>query len=207
MTTSTALDPVENQLAFLNAIESAIAQRTPEGDKTFRELLFGRSAGDGPFEVSTRTANTLREGFHRAGGTSAGITSSFALLCFLHARIDLLREVLAAKHPDSVAGAATESTKDWLQQLNMRRYDPSYSTTSLVRIAIVGARPPHSRDFLELALEVDPDDVHAQKALLQEGPGPALVKETMMRMQIRKGRPAQQDGAEPVAPRRRTQSV
>jgi hypothetical protein len=207
MQTTAALDPLENQLAFLDAVEAAVAQHTQDGDKAFRELVFGRSASIEPPEVSIRVANTLREGFQKSGGTTQGITCSFALLCFLHARIDLLREVLDAKHPAAVAGVPTESRKDWMQQLNMRRYDPSYSRTSLVRMAIVGARPPHSADFLELALEVDPDDAHARDALLKDGPGPALVREAVMRMQIRKGRAAGQYAIENVTPRRRTQSV
>lgn len=141
--------------------------------------------------------------------SGAGIVISFAGLCFARRRPDILRAILDAGRPQWMDGLAwvlpegsarddiaqfeqlgfwvpgERSRAAWLGALSSYKMAPAspLEHVSLFRIA-VNPITPASRDFLALALEVEPrhTDIEAMRSTNHEGY--ALLTECAMRQRI-----------------------
>jgi len=153
-----------------NAIES--------GDEdAFRSALLC-DIGKGAPGVSPDLAEALRFGFQDIDDPH--LCHSLAKYCAVFNQPDLLRIAIEAKHPSTVAGRRTKTTKQWLGVLQTRYRDGAHSGFSLVQHALWD-RPAKAVEFIKLALEFDPSNRLYAKILAQGGDQAALVTEAQMR--------------------------
>ena len=159
------------------SIADLVAMNTPWDDTVFRHMVFGGEAL--PSVVSDAMVYVLREGFTNGDGNV-----SFAALCFRHGRLEIFKEVLAARRPDVVAGRNLSSQVDWLQLLCTRMFAGRHAHTPMVSFATFDISP-HSVDFVALALKIDPSDPNVHAAEFGGGEAAAVVNAARMQNRIK----------------------
>ena len=128
-----------------------------------RRLLFGEVAVS-PRAVNSEVARALRWGLsiRLSDSSLPPATTSFMHVCARQGHVDLVREVLKAKHPETVEGIRTATAREWLDFLYTSwsfglGFQPAPLLTIILALSEIQDRP----GFFAIALDYMPRDVLA----------------------------------------------
>jgi hypothetical protein len=193
---------------FSLTIGLAIAECSPAGDAKLRKAIFGPTADAETRVIDERVALSLGDGFFGRDrpDTAIGPKLTFAELCLDYGRIDLLREVLGARHPAAVGELNTSTEANWLAYLRSKLTGNFRGVYSLAASATTPIGP-HSADFIELLIETGSETSGMEHAIKQGGPASAFITETLMRLRIRHTQAASPVALAPEQPSARRRAV
>ena len=187
---------------FSLTIGIAIGECSPAGDAKLRKAIYGTTADATTKEIDERVALSLGDGFFGRDrpGTAIRPKLSFAELCLDYGRVDLLREVMAAKRPSMVDGwlVDTAVNSNWISYVGSTMSKGGRSSRSLLASATTPIRH-ESVEFIELLLEFGLEKFFIAEAIKKGGAEAALITEAMMRRRIREAE-SRASVAEPAAP-------
>ncbi len=147
-----------------------------EGDMPrARRLLFGEIS-ESPRAVNSEVAKALRWGLNIrfSDAPLPPTTTSFMHVCARQGHVDLVREVLKAKHPETVEGIPTATAREWLDFLCTSwsfglGFQPSPLLTIILALSEIQDRP----GFFAIALDYMPRDVLAAELDKRKSGDPA----------------------------------
>lgn len=158
---------------------SDLAHSLLEGDMPrARRLLFG-DVSLSPRAVSPEVAKALRWGLsiRLSDAPFPPTTTSFMHVCARQGHVDLVRDVLKAKHPETVEGIFTATAREWLDFLCtswsfVLGFQPMHLFNIILAFSEIQDRP----GFFAIALDYMPRDVLAAELDKRKSEDPASAE-------------------------------
>ena len=177
-------------------LERTIKSRRKSAGAEIVEALHGRT-GNEPEELAKLVWKSIRAGTtDKRWANNQGFLITIADLCFARGRLDIVRSVVAAgrpawmdipDHTGELSVLRTDSGLELIRALCKYKLGRREATDECVRnlfqIAIE-VITPHSRAFLEYALDLDPGNPYAPFLRSTPGEGSALLAEIEMSRHI-----------------------